>query len=150
MKQSYLSSDTTCSLIFDQLHCLSLIPSEFALHSYQVLIYPDYQQLTTHLLSLFPPTPSLLLPLLSHSSHSDLAPLPGKWRRPCRCSVSFSARPSVSPMSAWPLWSCPLRPWGQFPYSPLVSLCHTFISLEWLGPGYLHNTHCSPWQMTLR
>lgn len=35
-----------------------------------------------------------------------------KWRTRCRCSVSSSARPSASLMSAWPLWSCPLMFWG--------------------------------------
>lgn len=36
----------------------------------------------------------------------------GKWRTRCRCSVSSSARPSASLMSAWPLWSCPPMFWG--------------------------------------
>lgn len=38
-----------------------------------------------------------------------------KWRIRCRYSVSSSARPSASLMSAWPLWSCPPMFWGASP-----------------------------------
>lgn len=47
-----------------------------------------------------------------------------KWRTRCRCSVSSSARPSASLMSAWPLWSCPLMFSGNalFP----LQICYLF------------------------
>lgn len=38
-----------------------------------------------------------------------------KWRIRCRYSVSSSARPSASLMSAWPLWSCRPMFWGASP-----------------------------------
>lgn len=46
-----------------------------------------------------------------------------KRRTRCLCSVSSSAWPSASLMSAWPLWSCPPMFWGvSLSYSPPIPL----------------------------
>ena len=59
-------------------------------------------------LSIYLSPPHLFICLLS----SPVLYPTEKWRTRYRCSVSSSARPSASLMSAWPLWSCPLMFWG--------------------------------------
>lgn len=55
---------------------------------------------------------SLLSPHFSSLSSQFFSNPIEKWRTRCHCSVSSSAQPSASLMSAWPLWSCPLMFWG--------------------------------------
>lgn len=90
-------------------------------------------------------TSSLLCGRFHQSPHcvSSLSSPTEKWRTLCRCSVSSSAWPSASLMSAWPLWSFPQMFWGvspcrslfpfksaPFSYSPCLSWLPSLLAVS--------------------